>query len=30
MGLDAFDFMTLPLALGAIAATFGLSSTESG
>ncbi|MYS69840.1 MFS transporter [Streptomyces sp. SID5926] len=29
-GLDAFDFNTLPLALGAIATSFSLSSTESG
>ncbi|RZB19472.1 MFS transporter [Streptomyces sp. F001] len=29
-GLDAFDFMTLPLALGSIAAAFALTSTESG
>ncbi|MFD5571717.1 MULTISPECIES: MFS transporter [Streptomyces] len=29
-GLDAFDFMTLPLALGSIAAAFALTATESG
>lgn len=29
-GLDAFDFMVFPFALGAIAATFGLSAREAG